>query len=336
MVSKDSDPTHGFYKHQFNIADIVGAGVFWDFPQLGYDEEALILTGNQFNATPAYIGSTVIFFPKHLLYANLPFDFCFFQGAPWNVGTIAPPIVLDQGPYTTLATAVADPNNFIRVYKFVGTSRACPTSLGSNDIATTIFTPPDAEQPGSGPCPNANCLETGDGRFQNAGTQSGEPDVPSGSAVRFWQVRVDSDSGFSTPFSYKINADTLTVEESCEFFADISSFDFNPSIVANEAGTIFVTWSSTDPVNGLNAQVRTSGKLSGDLCTVAQSGLLVNQSTNPLTGNFDAVLGHQRWGDYSAITLDPADHTKAYGVNEKVRNGDSTSWKTYFFNAHNP
>jgi hypothetical protein len=232
MVSKDSDPTHGFYKHQFNIADIVGAGMFWDFPQLGYDEEALILTGNQFNATPSYIGSTVIFFPKHRLYANLPFDFCFFQGAPWNVGTIAPPIVLDQGPYTTLAAAVPA-SSFIRVYKFVGTSRACPTSLGSSDIATPINVPPLAEQPGSGPCPAPNCLDTGDGRFQNAGTQVGEPGVPGGSPVRFWQIRTDSDSGFPTPLTYKINADALTIEDSCEFFASTSSFDFNPSIVAN-------------------------------------------------------------------------------------------------------
>jgi hypothetical protein len=84
--------------------------------------------------------------------------------------------------------------------------------------------------------------------------------------------------------------------------------------------------------------VRVTGKLSGDTCITpgVQGGVVVNQSANPLTGNLDAVLGYQRWGDYSAITLDPADHTKAYGVNEKVRNGDSTSWKTFFFNAHNP
>jgi len=182
------------------------------------------------------------------------------------------------------------------------------------------------------------CLDTLDGRFQNAGTQFGEPGVPGGTPVRFWQIRTDQDGGFPTPFTYQINADTNTVEESCEIFANApGSFDFNPAIVANEAGTIFVTWSSTDPGMGFNAQVRITGKLSGDMCTVAQTGSLVNQSANPLNGNFDSDVGAQRWGDYSAVTLDPADHTIVWGMNEKVLAGPSpTTWKSYIFNMHNP
>src|SRR5262249_13275163 len=254
----------------------------------------------------------------------------FFGGPPWNVGTIAPSIVLDQSPYTTLATALPS-SNAIRVYKFNSTSHACPTFLGSNDITTLTNMPPAAQQPSFPNCTTdpAHCLDTLDGRFQNAGTQFGEPALPPFNPVRLFQIRTDSDSGFPTPLTYQINADTLTVEESCELFASTNSNDFNPSIVANESGTIFMTWSSTDPVNSFNAQVRISGKLTGDACTMAQTGILVNQSANPLTGNFDATINHQRWGDYSAVTLDPADHTIVWGMNEKVNAGSPpTTWKS--------
>src|SRR5262249_27027414 len=148
------------------------------------------------------IGSTVLFLPKHRLYANLPFDFCSFNGSDFNKGTIAPSIVLDQGPFTTLAAAAPDPDNFIRIYKFTGTSRVCPDYEGKSDITTlgvnplVVNVPPPAEQPGSGACPAPNCIDTLDGRFQNAGTQFGDThNLP----VRLYQVRTDSDSGFPTP-----------------------------------------------------------------------------------------------------------------------------------------
>src|SRR5262245_17336782 len=334
MVSIDSDPTHGFYKHQFNMASIVGAGVLWDFPMLGYDQKMLILTGNKLDATPKYIGSVVVFLRKKEMYKlqTVPPYLCSFQGPLYNVGTIAPPIVLNQGPYTALAAADLSAS-VIRVYKFHDTFQACPTFLGSSDIATFMLAPPLAEQPGSGACPAPNCLDTGDGRFHNPGIQSGAGTAQS--PVRFWQIRMDQDSGFPTPLTYQVNADTLAVEESCEIFASASSFDFNPAIVANEAGTIFVTWSSTDPVASVNAQVRISGKLSGDACKVMQSGAPVSQSSNPLTGNLDANVGHQRWGDYSAVALDPLDHNTVYGVNETI-DTSGTTWKSFIFNMHNP
>src|SRR5262249_26313536 len=160
-----------------------------------------------------------------------------------------------------------------------------------------------------GACPNANCIDTSDGRFQNAGTQLGEPALPPFPPVRFWQVRTDVNSGHPRPLTYKINADALTIEESCPLFASTSSNDFNPAIVANENKTIFLTWSSTDPVGppARNAHVRISGKLDADACAVAQTGVPLVTSTAPLTGNFDRNFGAQRWGDYSAVTLDPAD-----------------------------
>jgi hypothetical protein len=77
-----------------------------------------------------------------------------------------------------------------------------------------------------------------------------------------------------------------------------------------------VTWTSTDASIGVNAQVRLSGKLSADAqITAGTAGF-----TSPafLTGNFDRSLGIQRWGDYSAVTLDPSNGATAWLVNEKI------------------
>jgi len=260
-------------------------------------------------------------------------NFCFFNGGALNVGTIAPPIVLDAAtsPYTALAAA-APGVHFIRVTKWNLTG-GCPIFLSSNDIPTQTFVPTSAQQPGFPDCATdpAHCLDTLDGRFQNAGTQFGS------APVRFWQVRTNGGRGHPRPVTYKVNADALTIEQLCSVFASSTSFDFNPSIVANEARTIFVTWSSTDPTLNRNAQVRGGGKLDGDTCGVLSPGLLVIQSANPLTANFDPNLGLQRWGDYSAVTLDPADHNTAYGVNEKVlTRARDAGWESYIFNMHNP
>src|SRR5262249_13956466 len=271
------------------------------------------------------------------LYAGLGFSFCFVNGGSLDVGTLTPPIVLDQGPYTTIASA-APGGGFIRVTKWKNTARICPGFLGSNDIATNTNVPPPGHEPNITDCSTnpgnsrANCLDTLDGRFQSQGTQVGTP-------VKFWQVRTNSSisGNFPVLHAYRVNADTATIEEDCTFFLSATSFDFNPSIVANEAGTTFVTWSATDPPNNINPQARMGGKLLTDGCSTIGAGTLINQSDNPLTGNFDSNKGSQRWGDYSAITLDPLDHTIVYGVNEKASAGSSpTTWKTFFFNAHNP
>jgi len=333
-VSHDSDPTHGFFIYTFNARDWVGNGVFWDYPQIGYDEDAVILTGNKFN--PGYIGSTPVFLPKHRMYAGLGFSYCWFNTGSLNVGTLTPPIVLDQGPYTTIAS-VAPGGNFVRVTKWTNTAHACPSWIATNDIAVTTNVPPAAQQPGFAACTTdlAHCLDTLDGRFQGQGTQNGSPVF--GAPVKFWQVRTDRSGADPLPHTYRVNADASTIEEDCFFFLSGTSHDFNPSIVANAAGTLFVTWSATDPPAGSNAQVRLGGKLLADACGTIGAGVLAQGSNNPLTGDFDVNKGVQRWGDTSAITLDPLDTTKVYGVNEKVQAGaNPTTWKSLLFNAHNP
>ena len=143
----------------------------------------------------------------------------------------------------------------------------------------------------------------------NASTQNG---------TDLWQTHTIALPPYPAPKFYRLNTSTNTVRQSDFYFASHTSDDFNASITANAAGNCFVTWTSTDRSIGVNAQVRLSGKLSADAQITA--GTAGFTSTRFLTGNFDPGFRIQRWGDYSAVTLDPSNGANAWLVNEKINN----------------
>ena len=77
-----------------------------------------------------------------------------------------------------------------------------------------------------------------------------------------------------------------------------------------------MTWTSTDASAGKNAQVRLSGKLSGDAGIAAGPTAF----TSP-TFYHPSADNPERWGDYSAVTTDPLNSANAWLVNEKINNG---------------
>lgn len=113
---------------------------------------------------------------------------------------------------------------------------------------------------------------------------------------------------------YKINTATNALVQSKTHFQSGTSSDFNASIAANDAGDIYLT--STSASSTVCPQVVFNGERSGLLPPTAGSVLFT--SPTKITGNFDPNFGTQRWGDYSAVTLDPAAVGSAWLVNQKV------------------
>ena len=85
--------------------------------------------------------------------------------------------------------------------------------------------------------------------------------------------------------------------------------------MASDSNDVFVTWSSSN----LGARVGNPPSPSG----VISPGVVVFESTVPY------IL--IRWGDYSAVTLDPNNASCAWGVNEKVN--AATTWGSRFFSG---
>ena len=295
-VSKTSNATGAFYFYNTNVISFLSSGDFWDFPQVGFDQDAVIFTANVFDSSDNYKGAYTFAIAKALIYNGRVTTVPVFGGL---VGTLAPPIVLDQNANTFLIAAPSS-GTALTKYTMTNSSHPASTALAASSIAVSSYSvPPGARQAGT-----TDLLETSDSRFVNASTQNGND---------LWQVHTISSNGSATPKFYRLNTASNTVSQSGFFFQTSTSDDWNASIAANAAGNAFVTWSSTDATHNINAQVVFSGKQNAD--TTIPAGIVgVTSSTFYNPSNKPT----ERWGDYSAITIDPSSISKAWLVNEKI------------------
>jgi hypothetical protein len=178
-------------------------------------------------------------------------------------------------------------------------SSPCPKTLQRPFESTRGFTrfPRSARQP------SFSALDTLDTRFLTASTQIRNS---------LFNVHAINFNGFPTPRWYEIETSASTLAQSGMFFATNDSDDFSASTVANENKDVFVTWNSTSvgtrDAPAFSPQIRVSGRLQSDPSDIASRSVV-----------FESPVDWQsfRWGDYSAITLDPLDSRCAWGVNEK-------------------
>ena len=144
----------------------------------------------------------------------------------------------------------------------------------------------------------------------NAGPQIGNS---------LFQVHSINSGGFARCRFYEFDTVNKQVIQSGVFGRSGTSFDFNASIAANRRKDVFVTWSSTDVTNNVNAEVRFSGRLHTEpLGVISSPGSLLFGSDTFYRPNI--ALTEQRWGDYSAVSLDPSDPRglTAWIVNERI------------------
>jgi hypothetical protein len=295
-ISTSADPTSSFFIYNLNVTFFTGD--FFDYPQLGMDQDAVLFTANIFHG--GFVGADFFAVAKARLYNGQGFIVPVFTGL---VGTLAPPIVRDQNALTFLIAAPPTGTTLSK-YTATNTSKGFDINLfGPDGITVPSYSvPPSAHQPGT-----AKRLDTLDSRFVNASTQNGNV---------LWQTHTIALGAFPAPKFYRINTSTNTVTQSGFYFASGTSDDFNASIAANDANNCFVTYTSTDASVGTNAQVRLSGKLNADAGISAGP----NAFTSP-TFYHPSADNPERWGDYSAVTTDPLNAANAWLVNEKVNAG---------------
>ncbi len=319
-VSLTADPTGSFYIYNVNVNDpAYGANSFWDFPQVGMDRNAVIFTANHFNGN-AFVGARMFTVAKSLLYNGPSHTLTptLFKGLQ---GTLSAPIVLDANANTYLVAPDDASFNQVWIYTLTNSAANPPTLSAAAAITVPTFRyPANAQQPGQG---TTNLIDTSDTRFVNAGTQIGNS---------LFQVHSISTSPTTSVRAicrfYEFDTVNKTVIQSGDFSRSGTSYDFNASIAANQSKDVFVTWSSTDPSNSVNAEVRFSGRLHTDAPGVIPSpGSLLFGSAVALTGNPSNPPPDttQRWGDYSAVSIDPADATglTAWIVNERILSASS-------------
>src|SRR5437660_8725684 len=133
-------------------------------------------------------------------------------------------------------------------------------------------------------------------------------------AVRYYQVKVTGgtvESNATQAFTYS---------------PDATVFRFMPSVAVDRAGDMAIGYSATNAT--LNPAIRYAGRLAGDpVNSITQTEQSLIEGTGTQSGNCGATC--TRWGDYSAMTLDPDGCTFWYtnmyyqidGLNDNTRVG---------------
>src|SRR5204863_2682811 len=143
-ISTSADPTGSFFIYNLNVNFFSNTN-FWDFPQLGIDQDAVLITANIFNGNNS-LGADFFAVAKARLYNGLGFSVPIFTGL---VGTLAPPIVRDQNSSTFLIAAPPSGTTFSK-YTVTNTSRAGISLTGPVSITVPSYSvPPSAHQPGT-------------------------------------------------------------------------------------------------------------------------------------------------------------------------------------------
>lgn len=296
-ISKTSSATGGWWIYFIDVNFMGGANSFYDFPMVGMTQDSVLFTANVFlNCTPncsGFQGSSLFAVAKARLYNGQGF------GVPLYLGldaTLEPAHQLqsDQNDYAWLAAAPPGSSS-IQMYALGAPSNPSSQSLSGPYAVTGVNTygvPPVALQPSA--CGGTTTLDTSDNRFQNTGTQNGDT---------YYQVHDTNDFGYATPRYYVITgllSFAPAVSTQTDFFSSGSSYDFNPSIAADNTGRIALNWSATDPAgNG----APTGNPAIWYRSTKTNAASLTYQSASCY--NFGAGGGTSRWGDYSQITPDP-------------------------------
>ena len=310
-VSKTNDAAGGWWTFAFDV-DWNNDNDLWDFPQLGMDFDSILITANVFNSASAYESSDIIAIPKGLAYNGQGFAVpILLAGTP---GTIAPPIVMDRNPKSFFLAAPTS-GSALRLFDLRETSRNVP-ALNSVEVTVPSYSaPPDAEQ-----FQTAQKIDTLDSRFVNAHTQVGDS---------IWQVHTIANGSVSLLKWYKINTQTAAVEEQDTITQGSNTFAFNASVAASLNGDTYFSYSSTSPFAfAMPVDTRFTGKLAGET--------FVNAGASAFLSNTWYSMGDtpERWGYYSAVSIDPAAPNRAWMVNLKANNAHG--WATWIYKVGMP
>jgi len=116
-----------------------------------------------------------------------------------------------------------------------------------------------------------------------------------------------------------IRAGTSAVTQQGTFAPD-TTFRWMGSIAMDKVGDIAVGYSASS--SGVFPSIRMTGRVPGDAAGTLQT------ENQLLTGGGSQIGGLSRWGDYSAMTVDPVDDCTFFYTTEYLKSTGSFNWST--------
>jgi hypothetical protein len=308
-VSLTDDPTGSWnlYKYTVDPTKLLWA----DFPTLGFNKTWICLQVNMFPITSGSgtFRSQVYAFPKANLFNGNGNCSVFNSTFMESIGsTQVPAVTFDPAEPTQYLlqdwNGNSGGNGFLRLYQITG-------AVGAETLAPVAFVsaaaPWDSQGPLAPQLGSAQRIDTGDSRMQNVLLRNGSlwaahaVFLPAGgsasrSSVQWWQIttaggvrqrgRVDDSSGVT-------------------FFAF-------PSIAVNRNNDALVGYSRFSASQFASASY--SFRASGDPANTLRADTLIKAGEASYFKTFSDT--ENRWGDYSASTVDPTNDTDFWTIQE--------------------
>jgi len=309
-TSKSGDPVSGGWNFfSLHLPDALG-----DYPKFGVWPDGLYMSANLFGfpAGSSFQGVRVWALNKAQMYAGSPTVQVISFDAPSADFTILPSNARLQAG----TPPAGRPNFFVSSWEFVNALTVYKFHADWNSISLSTFTGPDtplaasswpnASVP-SAPSLGGNNLDVLQIRamVQNQYTNLG--DVESLWAAH--TVRRGDTTGFAAPRFYQVNVTGGTVAanlpQAATFDPDAGNviFRFMPSLAVDRAGNMAIGYSTSSSTT--KPAIKYAGRLSTDpINTFGQTEQVLIQGTGTQVGNCGGAPC-TRWGDYSAMTLDP-------------------------------
>jgi hypothetical protein len=321
-VSQTADPTGAYYRYSFSYGN-----QFPDYPKMAVWPDAYYITFNMFNsAGTTFLGGQACAYDRaKMLTGAAATQQCFNLGASFG-GLL--PSDLDgtrQPPAGSPNYMVADgaSSNQLAYWGFHTdwANAANSTLTGPTTLATAPFTAPCGGTggtcvPQSGTSQQLDTL--GDRlmyrlAYRNFGDHEAlviDRSVTAGSSIgiRWYELRTGA-------------GNSLNIFQQGTYAPD-SNYRWMGSIAQDASGDIGLGYSVSS--SSLHPQIRYTGRLAGDPAgTMSQGEGTILAGAGSQTGS-----NLSRWGDYSAIAVDPTDDCTFWYANEYIPANGAFNWRT--------
>src|SRR6266498_3029965 len=315
-VSTSGDPTGSYNRYSFSYTN------FPDYPKLGVWPDGYYTTFNMFNSSGTqFLGPEVCAYNRSkMLAGETATQQCFTLSSstgsllPSDLdGTTAPP---SGSPNFVLSFAT----NSLKLWKFHvdWTTPANSRLTGPTSMSVASFS---AACSGGGACiPQSGTSTRLDSladrlmyrlAYRNFGDHESlvvNHSVTAGSSVGLRWYELRNPNGTPTVFQQGT-------------YAPDSSYRWMGSIAMDHAGNIALGYSVSS--SSLHPGIRYTGRLAGDtLGTMTQGEGSIIATNGSQNGNLN------RWGDYSSMSVDPADDCTFWYTNEYLAANGSFNWRT--------
>jgi hypothetical protein len=320
-VSTTSDATGTYNRYSFQYSN------FDDYPKMSVWPDAYYQTFNMFAGGTTFVGADACAYNRSAMLAGTAAtQVCFQQGT--SVGGLLPSDV--DG---TTAPPAGSPNymlyfgtNSLNLFKFHVdfTTPSNSTFTGPTVINVAAFSP----LCGGGTCvPQPSTTQQLDSladrlmyrlAYRNFGSHESlvvnqSVVAGSGGGIRWYEIQNPS----GTP---------VVAQQST--FAPDSNYRWMGSVAMDQAGDLAVGYSVSS--SSISPSVRFAGRVPTDPASTLESEINVVSGSGSQTGSLS------RWGDYSAMQIDPVDDCTFWFTEEYMKTTGSFNWNTRIANFKFP